>query len=139
MPAMASRSARSSARRPLSSSDIGRFSWHDEKGCFLLDGVCNKQTLASPDAVRFENASPFCMVSKMIRRPPSRFLQELSVLQILMPRWQSASKPGQILRLAQAGEFGRQLGCEFELELDKASAHKRAEVVAPHKFLEWRV
>ena len=50
-----------------------------------------------------------------------------------------AQKPKHILRLAEAGELGRQISGEFELELDQPPAHECAEIVAPDKFLEWRV
>ena len=50
-----------------------------------------------------------------------------------------APKPRQILRLAKAGEFGRQISGEFELELDQPPAHECAEIVAPDEFLEWGI
>jgi len=71
--------------------------------------------------------------------PTVRFVELKAQEQPDAPPQLLAPKPRQILRLAKAGEFGRQIGSEFELELDQPPAHKCAEIVAPDELLEWRI
>lgn len=71
--------------------------------------------------------------------PTMRFVELKAQEQPDAPLQLLGPKPRQILRLAKAGEFGRQISGEFDLELDQPPTHECAEIVAPEEFLEWRI
>ena len=50
-----------------------------------------------------------------------------------------ARKAWQILSLGESRKLHRQVGGKIELQLDQATAHEGAKIVAPHELLKRRV